>query len=50
MLIQPKGLENYNMFAAKNIDTIFKLGYESAMDEIRSNTSFIQTLSSSVRD
>ncbi|SNR39727.1 NTE family protein [Maribacter sedimenticola] len=50
LLIQPKGLENYNMFAVKNIDTIFQLGYESAMEEIRSNPSFILTMTSSVRD
>lgn len=38
VLIRPKHMKNYRMFSLKHVDTIFKLGYESARETLQSST------------
>ncbi|TLP77280.1 patatin-like phospholipase family protein [Maribacter sp. ACAM166] len=44
LLIRPKDMGNFGMFSMKNIDTIFQLGYESAIDALNN----IYTLEKSI--
>ncbi len=37
LLIRPKNLNNFGMFSLKHIDTIFKLGYDSAKEALESS-------------
>ncbi|WP_339841681.1 patatin-like phospholipase family protein [uncultured Maribacter sp.] len=45
LLISPKGLENFGMFSMKNIDAIFELGYESAIEALESKHTLSKSMS-----
>jgi len=44
LLIRPKNMKDFGMFSMKNIDAIFKLGYESAKEALQKSCTFKSSL------